>query len=356
MSLTKAQKKAILDKLGSATMSEEEWAEALTGEKKMKSFKEHRDNLDELARYSDKQIKMAFGIINDPRYKGGNMTAIVKKIEQIAKGLSKHPSVVKAIKVTNEEYELDEGRVRDQKSYKAGQEAAKKGVKYDDNPNTKGSQAFLDWSKGHNQARAKKMGIKEEMSHETKVKWQKVATELGKYAQRNGGIDKKDMQDVADMFMFNTRIKDTKDGYEPQKILNKIMMMDTDPRDKIIEIITKVLGTKWKNSRPSAKEIFGKYLGEEMELDEAKGKYEVNHKTYTSAVQEALKYCADMGYEVDEDEYFDKVATGPRKPSEGKTNRFSISLTKKGKPQRKALQIQIYGKGKSGYELNCYIN
>jgi hypothetical protein len=54
------------------------------------------------AKFTDKQIKMAYGILNDPRYKSGNMTAIVKKIEQIAKGLSKHPGVMKAIKVTNE--------------------------------------------------------------------------------------------------------------------------------------------------------------------------------------------------------------------------------------------------------------
>jgi len=53
-------------------------------------------------KFTDKQIKMAYGILNDPRYKSGNMTAIVKKIEQIAKGLSKHPGVMKAIKVTNE--------------------------------------------------------------------------------------------------------------------------------------------------------------------------------------------------------------------------------------------------------------
>lgn len=52
--------------------------------------------------YSDKQIKMAFGVINDPRYKGGNMTEIVRKIEQIAPGLSDHPSVEKALQVTNE--------------------------------------------------------------------------------------------------------------------------------------------------------------------------------------------------------------------------------------------------------------
>jgi len=39
--------------------------------------------------YSDKQIKMAYGIINDPRYKGGNYDGAVAAIEKLAKGLSK---------------------------------------------------------------------------------------------------------------------------------------------------------------------------------------------------------------------------------------------------------------------------
>ena len=64
--------------------------------------------LDEAMKYTDKQIKMAYGIINDPRYKSGNMTAIVKKIEQIARGLSKHPGVQKAIRVTNEDVEYND--------------------------------------------------------------------------------------------------------------------------------------------------------------------------------------------------------------------------------------------------------
>jgi len=67
-----------------------------------------KEEVDEAMKFSDKQIKMAYGIINDPRYKSGNMTAIVNKIEQIAKGLSKHPGVVKAIKVTNESVDLAE--------------------------------------------------------------------------------------------------------------------------------------------------------------------------------------------------------------------------------------------------------
>jgi hypothetical protein len=70
--------------------------------------KKEEAELDEAMKYTDKQIKMAYGIINDPRYKSGNMTAIVKKIEQIARGLSKHPGVVKALRVTNEDFESDD--------------------------------------------------------------------------------------------------------------------------------------------------------------------------------------------------------------------------------------------------------
>jgi hypothetical protein len=46
---------------------------------------------------------------------------------------------------------------------------------------------------------------------------------------------------------------------------------------------------------------------------------------------------------------------GPKKPSEGKTNSFSIELFKDGKEQKKMLHIQIYGM-KNKYELNAYIN
>jgi hypothetical protein len=73
-------------------------------------------------------------------------------------------------------------------------------------------------------------------------------------------------------------------------------------------------------------------------------------------VDEALKVADKQGYEVDMDDYFNQIATGPRKPGEGKTNTFRIALTKRDKPQKKRLQIQIYGKGKHGYELNCYIS
>lgn len=65
--------------------------------------KKEKEEMDEKANFSDKEIKMAFGVINDPRWKGGNMSKIVSTIEKIKKGLSKHPSVEKAIQATNEE-------------------------------------------------------------------------------------------------------------------------------------------------------------------------------------------------------------------------------------------------------------
>jgi hypothetical protein len=60
------------------------------------------EQIDE-AKFTDKEIKQAYGIINDKRWKGGNMTHIVDTIEKIAKGLSKHPGVQKALRATNEE-------------------------------------------------------------------------------------------------------------------------------------------------------------------------------------------------------------------------------------------------------------
>jgi len=83
-------------------------------------------------------------------------------------------------------------------------------------------------------------------------------------------------------------------------------------------------------------------------------KYEVYHNSYTSAIQAAKEYAEKQGYTINDDDSFTKIGLGPKKPSEGKTNRFSIELSKDGKVQRKMLQIQVYGM-RTKYELNCYI-
>ena len=53
--------------------------------------------------YTDQQIKQAYGILNDPRYKGGNYSGAVKAIEKLAKGLSDHPDVANALRSANED-------------------------------------------------------------------------------------------------------------------------------------------------------------------------------------------------------------------------------------------------------------
>ena len=57
-----------------------------------------------IVEYTDKQIKQAYGILNDPRYKQGNYSGAVAAIEKLAKGLSKHKDVANALKRANESY------------------------------------------------------------------------------------------------------------------------------------------------------------------------------------------------------------------------------------------------------------
>ena len=54
-------------------------------------------------RFTPAHIKMAHGIANHPKYKGGDHTGAMKAIEKIKKGLSMHPTVQKHLKKANED-------------------------------------------------------------------------------------------------------------------------------------------------------------------------------------------------------------------------------------------------------------
>lgn len=82
--------------------------------------------------------------------------------------------------------------------------------------------------------------------------------------------------------------------------------------------------------------------------------YDLYHKTFTDAVKTAVDIAKKRGYEVNEDDWFNKVSTGPRKPVEGDTNKYHIELLKDGKPAKKMLHFQVYGM-KNSYELNVYV-
>jgi len=84
-------------------------------------------NEETLVEFTTQQIKQAYGIANDKRYKGGNYSGAVSAIEKIAKGLSSHPDVQNVLKRTNEN--LDEGKMSQidamQKDGKSAAEIAK---------------------------------------------------------------------------------------------------------------------------------------------------------------------------------------------------------------------------------------
>jgi hypothetical protein len=78
--------------------------------------------------------------------------------------------------------------------------------------------------------------------------------------------------------------------------------------------------------------------------------YELYHKQFSGAMQHAYKFAKSKGYTVDPKDIDDKVASGPRKPSSGKTNSYTLG-TDKGKK----VQIQVTNLDNKRYELNMYI-
>ena len=110
---------------------------------------------------------------------------------------------------------------------------------------------------------------------------------------------------------------------------NRVIVIDKKDQDKYLK-------QGWK-------------FAEEVDLDEAP-KYDLYHKDFSTAMQYAYKMVKKLhGITIDPKEIDDKVATGPRKPSSGKTNKYRL------KGDKGAVQIQVYNKGGSKpYELNMY--
>ena len=73
---------------------------------------------------------------------------------------------------------------------------------------------------------------------------------------------------------------------------------------------------------------FPKNVIEEVDLDEAK--YDLYHKDFSSAMQHAYKMAKKLhGITISPDEISDKVATGPRKPSDLKSKKEEVELDEK---------------------------
>ena len=143
----------------------------------------------------------------------------------------------------------------------------------------------------------------------------------------------------------------------PKNEVGKMKIVPISPKDKKdIGDMVLAIGEKYdhikemiqsgKFTRPEIKKMIERNI---LEKKAATG-YTIFHKTFSDAMQHAYAHAkSKMGMTVDKKEIDSKVATGPKKPSEGKTNRYSLK-TNKG-----MLQIQVYNRGGSKpFELNMY--
>ena len=178
---------------------------------------------------------------------------------------------------------------------------------------------------------------------------EKTAKAFDKYI-KTGGLDQEDFEKARKLYV------QTSDVSSRKKLRNFIQDLDTAPMETVMDIIGRNDPDTFEKMYPDAKS--GEFLSkisfrhrkiknEEVELGE---KYDLYHKDFSSAMQHAYSYAKQkMGITVDPKEIDSKVATGPKKPTEGKTNKYRL----KGKGGN--LQIQVYNKGGSKpFELNMY--
>ena len=88
-----------------------------------------------------------------------------------------------------------------------------------------------------------------------------------------------------------------------------------------------------------------------MQFEEISGTgYELYHRDFSGAMGHAYAHAKKkFGITVDSDEIDDKVAMGPRKPGNGKTNTYRL------KGDKGNIQVQVYNRGGSKpFELNMY--
>jgi len=98
-------------------------------------------------------------------------------------------------------------------------------------------------------------------------------------------------------------------------------------------------------------------LNPKSQIQEANDTY---FNSFTDAVSYARKATEKRGFEIDEDDWQSQIALGGKytrsRPGIGKSNSFSIGVLKGGKPQRKNLNISVYGMESGKFELTYYIN
>ncbi len=132
-------------------------------------------------------------------------------------------------------------------------------------------------------------------------------------------------------------------GYDTVKPVANIQPVNAAKMTKIRGKLGKHLQDKGRKSRKDS-------LTPSIGVAKSGTGYELYHKQFSGAMQHAYKFAKSKGYTVNPKDIDDMVASGPRKPSSGKTNSYSLG-TDKGK----RVQIQVTNLDNKRYELNMYI-
>ncbi len=358
----------------------------------------------------------------------GNMTGAVKAIEKIRDGLSKYPEVANALRMANEEFELDEkapkigvDRLKQQRDkdkdhadamgrhVKSGR---RKSRKEDVELDEAGSQGMFLVIQGLNDNKQKVVSMHKRKADAIKARdaWNdknkpekrthkarvyavgKFATTDGKpntykvgdnvmYSDFARSIVKEDIElDEASMKIGSIDFElfdDMKGAKQANAAMNKEIAKAAKMKDyksartymnKVQDkyqkfgagdseperTIDAVLAKSFSNDPDRRKHSFD-FRREDVEVidgyfEEQKSStgYDLYHKDFSGAMQHAYAHAKKkFGITIDKDEISDKVATGPSKPSKGKTNSYRL------KGDKGSVQIQVYNMG-SRFELNMY--
>ena len=297
--------------------------------------------------FSPKEVKMAIGVASDKRYAGGNMSGASKAIDKIKKGLSSHPQVAAVLKRQNEELDTVNTKAL-KKDF-----TDRKDKDIDNDGDSDSSDEYL-----HKRRKA----ISKALASEAKMtpdQMKKALADDKAKAKPKGQVTLKkapwDMkkEEVESVEEAVDKVAIQKQIDQTEKFMKSFTGNTSSVKMKKYALQTKLDKLKAQLAEEHFEIIQDGGKVELIDIQEAPA-YTLMHNTFSGAVQEAIAVAKKQGFEIDEDDWSNKVATGPKKPSKDKTNSYTIDLMKGGKPAKKKLHMQVYNMGPK-YELNCYV-
>jgi len=331
--------------------------------------------------FSPKEIKMAIGIASDPRYKGGNMTGAVNAIDKVKKGLSDHPKVAAVLKRQNEDTNeavspAQQAAIAISKKEKTKNEVLDKDDEKTVGDVVKGLKKAVKAHQGQVKNLTKDIQDQvelDELTSEEKKLLDKMfdkkgnLTPLGKKVMDQGKKEEVeentlDIGNESDYTLDEGKMKDLH-GYissgKSAEEIAKIMKIDAGTVKTLMNDFKKegfssdaqrkaafASGYKEKDKKDKKEDV--KVIEGYFPEQKSSTGYDLYHKDFSGAMQHAYAHAKKkLGITIDNDEIDDKVASGPRKPSKGKTNSYRL------KGDKGSVQIQVYNMG-SKFELNMY--